>query len=180
MTLARFEIFSKNLQVNQQYEIIVNKSKFSLMFNEPRKNHRKRKKFVSCSRVTFVYAPTMMVWRKNIMHDIFLGECFQGSVFEEKILSWANFSSFSNCISATDTTYFVVERLAGKPKFREIIPILARFETSFSNDSLQKHSVENSKKPILIKFHKNSVNSIDLVVMNKYCVVFNVFTKSLW
>ena len=70
------------------------------------------------------------------MHDIFLGECFQGSVFEEKFLAAGLIFQAFQTASATDTTYFVVERLAGKPKFREIIPIVARFETSFSNDSL--------------------------------------------
>ena len=64
---------------------------------------------------------------------------------KKKLLDGLIFQAFQTA-SATDTTYFVVERLAGKPKFREIIPIVARFETSFSNDSLQRHSVEITKK----------------------------------
>ena len=95
MTLARFEISSKKLQT----KIIVNKFKFSFtMFNEPRKTTENAKNLlVARVLLLFMHRPWWFD-EKNIMHDIFLGECFQGSVFEEKILSWANFSSFSNCI----------------------------------------------------------------------------------
>ena len=70
---------------------------------------------------------------------------------KKKFLAGLIFQAFQTA-SATDTTYFVVERLAGKPKFREIIPIVARFETSFSNDSLQRHSVKITKKILSFLF----------------------------
>ena len=175
MTLARFEISSKKLKT----KIIVNKSKFSFtMFNEPRKTTENAKNLlVARVLLLFMHRPwwfdektscTTYFW-ENVFKEVFL---------KKKFLAGLIFQAFQTA-SATDTTYFVVERLAGKPKFREIIPIVARFETSFSNDSLQRLSVEITKTT-LISFHRNSVNSTDLVVMWLWTMtqylVDNVFT----
>ena len=141
MTLARFEISSKKLQT----KIIVNKFKFSFtMFNEPRKTTENAKNLlVARVLLLFMHRPwwfdektscTTYFW-ENVFKEVFL---------KKKFLAGLIFQAFQTA-SATDTTYFVVERLAGKPKFREIIPIVARFETSFSNDSLQRHSVKITK-----------------------------------